>query len=213
MIGKRFGKLVVISECEERYKNQRKLWLCKCDCGNTTKVLTNSLNSETTKSCGCYNKEKDIKHGMYQTRIYRIHRGIKGRCYNKNNTAFSDYGGRGIYVCDEWLGDNGFINFNIWANQNGYNDYLTIDRIDNNGPYSPNNCRWVSRKDQANNRRSTYKINYGGYYFNQKEFSESFGIAIATLQNRLYKGDSINKIISEVSKCPFVIEGGDIIVN
>ena len=141
--GKRFGKLVVV----ERASGCN--WLCKCDCGNQTIARSDLLQSGRKKSCGCNRS----KHGMTGTRIYRIYKGMKERCLNKNIKLYEYYGGRGIGICPEWLGKDGFINFYNWSMENGYSDMLSIDRINPNSDYSPQNCRWVTDEIQQRNKR------------------------------------------------------------
>ena len=161
LTGKKFGRLTVIKKVGMN-KNYISKWLCKCDCGNEIVVYRNnlSINSTRTVSCGCWKKEHIVKHNKHRTKLYTVYLSMKQRCYNSNNPAYSYYGGRGIKICDEWL--NNFINFYNWSIENGYKDGLSIDRIDVNGNYEPNNCRWVTQKVQMNNtRRNHYITNKG----------------------------------------------------
>lgn len=135
------------------------------------------------------------KHGMKGTRLYNIWHSMKQRCYRKNNKDYERYGGRGIRICSEWLND--FKAFYNWSILNGYADDLTIDRIDTNGNYEPDNCRWVSVKVQNNNRRSCKLIEYNGEVHNLSQWSLLLGINEITLGARLNKGWSVERAFTE----------------
>lgn len=195
--GKRFGKLTVLSRTEN--KGTKTIWNCVCDCGNETKVSASNLKRGTTKSCGCYQKERtsesNYKHGGHNNRVYRIWQRMKSRCYYDKYEHFDRYGGRGITVCEEWRND--FKAFYDWAMANGYSDDLTIDRIDVNGNYEPSNCRWATKHEQALNqeRNKVY------YVFGEKirlcQISEKYKISKSTLYKKLKKGLTIEQIIKE----------------
>lgn len=178
-------------------KNGRSLWLCQCKCGNQKIIIGSELKRGKTKSCGCMNK---TINGLYKSRIYRIHHLMLCRCYTKSTTNYLDYGGRGIAVCDEWRGKNGFLNFYEWSIKNGYNDNLTLDRINNNGDYEPSNCRWATRKTQSNNTRRNHIIEFNGKSLTISQWSKITGINQNTLYKRVSSGwdtkDILNKEVN-----------------
>lgn len=196
LTGKKFGRLTVIERAHNH--GRETYWKCQCDCGNFKEINGAKLKSGHTKSCGCLVREKagantshvsrNVKHGMTDTRLYRIYHKMNLRCYSKVNPAYPSYGGRGITICPEWLGEHGFENFVKWALENGYADNLSIDRIDNDKGYSPDNCRWATAKEQANNTRSTVFLTYKGETKSASEWSEITGIRQDTLTMRKRNG-------------------------
>lgn len=145
----RFGRLIVIVATKKRTPSGGIIWLCRCDCGNLAEVRSTNLLSGNTMSCGCLQKEMHIgyRHGDDRTRLYQIWGNVKTRCYNSNEQHYHRYGGRGITVCDEWKND--YVVFKKWALSNGYENNLTIDRINNDGNYEPNNCQWITRSENT----------------------------------------------------------------
>lgn len=156
----KFGRLTVIGRAET--KNKHTMWRCVCDCGNEIIAEAYNLKCGHTGSCGCVQIERTAEanrtHGMRKTRLYRIWTDMKNRCYQQSYHGFKHYGGRGITVCKEWK--NSFEAFRDWALSNGYADNLTIDRIDVNGNYRPDNCKWATMADQNKNKRAEngYKV-------------------------------------------------------
>lgn len=183
LTGQRFGKLTVIKKSSQIGEPVK--WECLCDCGNTTFVTTRNLKKGNTKSCGCLK----LKHGLTQTRIYRIWKDMKQRCYNPNNKFYNNYGGRGIKICNEWYNDvNVFYN---WAVNNGYNDSLEIDRINNNCGYSPENCRWITHQEQQYNKRSNRLVEYNGELKPLMTWVKELGLDYHKVNLRLLNGWSV----------------------
>lgn len=194
LTGKRFNKLVVLYR-DENSKGGKSRWRCICDCGTETIVSGTNLKTGAVKSCGCLRHMKHDTHHLSNTRLYRIWNEMKNRCYLKNHHAYSYYGARGITVCDEWK-DN-FEAFYTWAISNGYSKNLTIDRIDNNGSYSPTNCRWATRKEQVNNRRSCVLITYNGETKNLMQWCELLNLPYKLIHQRMrLKNISFQEAIS-----------------
>lgn len=168
--GNKYNMLTVVSKAGKD-KYGKILWTCECECGSQTISLGRNLVSGRKKSCGCLKNKEKIKNAKFKgyanSRIYNIWRGMIDRCYNKNNQSYHYYGERGISVCEEWIGVNGFFSFLYWSNSNGYSKNLTIDRIDNDKNYCPDNCRWADWKTQANNRRKpdSVKNQYGEWKY------------------------------------------------
>jgi len=179
-------------------KRNRSHWKVKCVCGKIFNTRTDALKTRTRISCGCKNPNTGpIKHGLTHHRIYKIYLGMKQRCYNKKNTKYPLYGGRGITICDEWLND--VTKFYEWSMANGYKDNLSIDRINNDMGYSPENCRWESKLTQSRNRRSSRMVEING---EKKTFSEwclLYGINRKTATDRVRNGwDEIEAITTPV---------------
>ena len=205
LTGQKFNMLTVKSFAFIR--DSHAYWNCVCDCGKESVVCASRLLRGTTKSCGCISREisrkrMTTKNGYSKTRIYRIFIGMKQRCYKDNDKDYPRYGGRGIKICDEWLQDS--KKFVEWAKEHGYKETLSIDRIDVNGDYTPDNCRWVSAKKQANNRRSNLFITYDGKTLSASEWCAIKGWNRHIIPERLRKGWSLEKTMTT----PLRIRGG-----
>lgn len=196
--GKKYGRLTVI-EFVGKNKHRAALWLCKCECGNTIIAHGASLRSGNTRSCGClmreYSRKLNYKHGISQTRIQNIYNGLKARCYNKNNPRYKSYGYRGVQICDEWL--KSVKNFYDWAMSNGYKDDLTIDRIDNNGDYCPENCRWVNLQEQNRNTSRNRLFTMNGKTQCVTDWAKVLGLNPVTVLGRINRGKwSVEKALT-----------------
>ena len=200
--GNVYGRLTAI-ELSYRDKKSNSFWLCKCECGNDTTVRIGDLGSGNTTSCGCYREEQSNKaliersttHGGHGTRLYDIWHSMKQRCYYKKHIGYESYGGRGIKVCQEWKND--FSNFRDWANSSGYSKSLSIDRVDNDGNYEPNNCKWSTVKEQSNNRRSNRFLSHKGETKTLSEWADVLDINDNTLSMRLNSGWSVERTLEE----------------
>lgn len=180
LVGMSYGRLTVISSASPyivpKSLVKRPRWNCKCECGNLVVVNASAMRrtKNPTKSCGCLQKEAialvRTTHGMGHSRLYNIYTGMITRCYNTKHNTYKNYGGRGITVCDEWRSD--VAAYCTWAKTNGYRDDLTIERIDNDKGYSPDNCKWITSHEQAFNKR-----------VNKNNTSGAIGVSWDTTQN------------------------------
>ncbi len=193
LCGERFGRLTVVSRAET--VNGQSMWNCICDCGNQCVVRGSHLRGGKQKSCGCYRKEVsriiNTTHGQSDTRLYHIWQGMIERCRNYRNKSFKDYGARGISVCGEWLSFQAFME---WSLKNGYTDLMSIDRIDVNRDYSPENCRWVTMKQQQNNRRDNLKITFQSETHTLKEWCDLLHLNYKSTWYRLKGGEAFEEI-------------------
>jgi len=210
MEGLKFNRLTVINYSHTDNYRQKK-WNCVCDCGKSVIASTNSLRRNNTKSCGCLQKEKAAisgrnsatTHGLSKnvngtkTRLFRIWMGMKTRCYNQKVKEYPRYGGKGVIICKEWLD---YKNFHDWSFLNGYQDHLTIERIEVSGNYEPNNCRWATMKEQANNRTTSHYLTYNNKTNTMAAFSEEYNIGLQTLFRRLKSGWSVEKALTHPVK-------------
>lgn len=183
--GKRFGKWTVLNREPDIVSpagTHYTAWLCRCDCGTVRTVRSSSLLNGKSVSCGCEQRriasetmqKVATTHGESKTRLYGIWAGMKKRCQNPKATNYSDYGGRGICVYEEW---EYYPAFRDWALLNGYDDEKSIDRIDNDGDYRPDNCRWATRKEQCNNRRSNVYWTYADETYTIAEWAEILNVS------------------------------------
>lgn len=195
--GQRYGRLIVI-ERAGRDKRKYATWKCQCDCGNEVIKRSYYLRRAVKPSCGCWKKEMasrlHTKHGKRNTRLYEIWKAMKQRCSNPNHAKYEYYGGKGVEVCSEWQND--FQAFYDWAMANGYADNLTIDRIDNDKGYSPNNCRWETVKNQHNHTSANRYITYNGEIHTLAEWGEIVKIKPSTIYDRLSCGWSVERALT-----------------
>jgi len=207
LVGERFGRLVVLERAEDHIckggKDRKRRWKCICDCGNITYATTMDLRKGDTTSCGCRRQEtldeftnRHKTHGMTNTRIYGIWKAMRARCTQPNYPQYHRYGGRGISICQEWLDD--FMAFYEWAINNGYADDLSIDRIDVNGNYCPENCRWVTNDIQQNNKRTNKYYTYNGETHSIADWARILKLPYKQLCYRLYKGWGFEEAVAIV---------------
>lgn len=198
LTGKIFNRLTVIKRAEIGKKEV--YYLCKCTCGNEKIIRGKDLKYNKIKSCGCLNKEKTIerntKHSLRHTRIYRIWLLMKNRCFNSKYHLFKNYGGRGITICNEWKND--FKSFYDWSMNNGYDEHLTIDRIDVNGNYEPSNCRWATKLQQQRNTTRLRKITYKNETHCISEWAELLGLKYNTLYYRFRRNNYSEVVLKRI---------------
>lgn len=211
MTGYKIGHITVIRR--EGSKNGQSTWLCKCSCGKTFVQYGGALRNGKVISCGhiyadkterqkiAHNSIAKTKHGDCSSRLYFVWLDMRRRCDSPNDISYKNYGARGIKVCDEWSSD--YVAFKEWAINAGYNPNAkrgecTLDRIDPNGDYSPDNCRWVSMNVQSNNRRNSYTITWNGETHTSKEWESITGIPRGTIYTRYKSGWPIDKIFSKI---------------
>jgi len=184
-IGRRFGRLVALSEHTERTSSRGIRLICQCDCGAIGVFAASNLRSGFTRSCGCLKSEiisaRQTKHGLHGHDLYSIWSGMRDRCNRKSNRKYKDYGARGISVCAEWDDAGVFIK---WGEANGWQPGLQIDRIDNDGNYSPDNCRFVTQAVNVGNRRCTIK--HDGMTLS--DWARAHGVSYWTARARVIKG-------------------------
>lgn len=201
LTGERFGRLLVTGQAPNRKTpngNSRRAWFCVCDCGNELTATTMDLRGGDVKSCGCLKRELDVergwKHGDHGTHLNNVWRAMRRRCRDQGQADYVHYGGRGIRVCELW--ENSYAAFKEWALSNGYAEGLTIDRIDVNGDYCPENCKWATRKEQTLNRRNTLTLTCNGETKTLSEWADILGVKYITLYHRVRKGMSPEEILT-----------------
>lgn len=190
LLGKRFGRLIVV-EFYGTDNGCHALWLCKCDCGNTTIARGYDLKGGKIISCGCFWKERLVEcnttHNLSKThrKLYGEYHNMIKRCYDDNCKNYSDYGARGIKVCDEWRNDIRSFYNDVSVLEHFEEDGYSLDRINNDGDYTPNNVKWSTIKEQNLNKRNTLKVEYNGETRTLKEWSEIFGIPYNVFYQRV----------------------------
>lgn len=198
--GKKFGRLLVLNRIKKQGAKKYSLYECLCDCGN--KIITRSDTIQKGISCGCFQKEQVTSHGKSNSQVYKTWRSMKYRCYNENNPAYVHYGHRGIKVCDRWL--ESFENFYADMGDPPSENH-SIDRIDNNGDYIPENCRWATWEEQENNKSTNVFLTYKDETKTMAEWCKKLNMPMSTLHNRL-KRWSIEKALSTAIRSPKLLE-------
>lgn len=202
LTGQRFGMLTVIKMSDIR-KHRYVCWECRCDCGNTTVVIGTHLTSGNTRSCGRHaatgKNNGNYEHGLFDNELYKRWQSVKTRCYNPNSNSYPNYGGRGIKVCEEWKGS--FEAFYEWAMENGYEKGLQIDRVDNDGNYEPSNCRWITSKENYNNRRTSHYVTIEDETKTIAQWCEIYKIKDNVVRARISRGwDKVKAITTPVRR-------------
>jgi hypothetical protein len=199
LTGQRFARLVVLVRGPRNV--DKTTWVCRCDCGNECVVRTVSLRGGDTRSCGCYKlqriSETQHKHGDTGSPLYCTWRTMRRRVLDPNDRQYPNYGARGITIAAEWLE---FVVFKKWALENGYQRSLSIDRIDNDGPYCPENCRWADKKTQNRNKRTNHLLTYRGKTACISEHAEDHGMTHAEVRSRLKLGWTVERILETPMK-------------
>lgn len=180
-IGERYDRLIVIGRAPNKSATDTNArWICRCDCGRQTVVYGQDLQRGKVRSCGCWNAEKRVKHGMSRTITYRTWKAMLQRCENPDNESYCNYGGRGIYVSEEWHSFEAF-----YADMGDKPPKMSLERIDNNGPYSKGNCKWATMKQQLNNRRINRSITAFGRTQTISQWAEETGLKWHTIRDRI----------------------------
>lgn len=197
LTGQRFGRWLVL-ERSSNTDSGSTTWWCRCDCGTMKVARSGDLRSGKSISCGCYNEEVSTTHHMTNTRIHQCWSNMKARCSNPNIPNYANYGARGIKVCGRWLD---FINF-YEDMKEGYNDMLEIERVDVNGNYELANCKWVTEKEQGNNKRTTRFYKVDGITDTLKNLCYTYKISFSCVRARVEKGMGIDEALKTPQRLP-----------
>lgn len=206
LTGRRYGRWTVV-RFHGTGPSYNDRWWCRCDCGTEKSVGASNLRSGDSRSCGCRKREVTIrrstKHGDAkagsEARLYRIWQHMRRRCTTLTNQDYPRYGGRGISICAEW---DEYESFRAWARANGYTSNLSLDRVDNDGPYSPENCRWADRLTQARNRSTARLLTYRDETLSVAEWADRLNLDANIVRNRLHRGWPVHKALSEPTQKP-----------
>lgn len=196
LTGQRFGRLTVLYR--EGSLNGHAAWMCECDCGKKKVIRSCDMVNGKSTSCGCFHNEIVAEitksHELCGTRLYNIYNLMLQRCYNEKATGYARYGGRGITVCSEWHEPENFFK---WAQENGYADNLTLERINTDGNYAPSNCRWATIKEQQNNKSTNRFLTLNGATHTVSEWSEITGISRSAIRGRLARGWTVEQTLTK----------------
>lgn len=188
--GQKFGRLTAV-----RYNGKSK-WFCICECGGSAIALAQNLKKGNSTSCGCKRRENQFRHGQSNSPLYRVWIAMRRRCNNPSDPAYANYGGRGITVCDRWQSSFAAFFADVGERPKGYE----LDRIDNDGPYAPENVRWVTSKTNKHNKRTNRKITWRGVTLPVTVWAEKLGMHPRTLFNRLGRGWPLERAMTETVK-------------